>query len=62
MCSQEGLYFNISRAKLMKIIAVPVQSEKENISVNGQDVENVKNFIYLGAVITEDYDYCNEIK
>ena len=60
--SQTGLYLNTSRAKVMEIIRVPVQSEKENINVNGQDVENVMNFIYLGEMITGNYDDCKEIK
>ena len=60
--SQAGLYLNTSKTKVMKIIRVPVQSEQDNISVNGQDIENVKNFICLGALITENHDDSKEIK
>ena len=60
--SQAGLNLNTSRTNVMKIIRVPVQSEQDNISVNGPDIENVKNFVYLGAMITENYDNSKEIK
>ena len=39
-----------------------MQSEQDNISVNGQDIENMKNFVCLGAMITENYDDSKEIK
>ena len=45
--SQAGLYLNTSKTKVMKIIRVPVQNEQSNISVNGQDIENVKTLIIL---------------
>ena len=60
--SQAGLNPNTSRTNVMKIIRVPVQSEQDNISVNGPDIENLKNFVYLGAMITENYDNSKEIK
>ena len=60
--SQAGLYLNTSTTKVMKIIRVPVQSEQDNVSVNGQDIENVKNFVYLEPMITENYDDSKEIK
>ena len=59
---QAGLYLNTSKTKVTKIIRVPVQNEQNNISVNGQDIENVKDFVYLGAMITENYDDSKEIK
>ena len=46
----------------MKTIRVPVRNEQDSILVNGQDIENVKNFVYLGAMITENYDDSKEIK
>ena len=46
----------------MKIIRDPVRNELDNIIVNGQDIENMKNFVYLGAMITENYDDSKEIK
>ena len=60
--SEVGLYLNTSKTKAMKIIRVPVQSEQDNISVNEQNVESMKSFVYLGAVITESYDDSKEIK
>ena len=60
--SQAGLYLNTSKTKVMKTIRVPVRNEQDNILVNGQDIENVKNFVYLGAMITENYDDSKEIK
>ena len=60
--SQAGLYFNTRKPKIMKTIKVPMRNEQDNILVNGQDIENVKNFVYLGAMITENYDDSKEIK
>jgi len=60
--SQAGLYLNTSKTKVMKTIRVPVRNEQDNILVSGQDRENVKNFVYLGAMITENYDDSKEIK
>ena len=39
-----------------------MRNEQDNILVNGQDIENVKNFVYLGAMITENHDDSKEIK
>ena len=39
-----------------------MQNEQDNILVKGQDIENVKNFVYLGAAIAENYDDSKEIK
>ena len=44
------------------IIRVPVQSEQDNISVNGQNVESMKNFVYFGVMITEHYDASRKSK
>ena len=60
--SKSDLYLNTSKTKVMKIIRVPVQSGQDNISVNRQDIEYVKNFVYLGAMLTENYDDSKEIK
>ena len=60
--SQAGLYFNTRKTKVLKTIRVPMRNEQDNILVNGQDIENVKNFVYLGAMITENYDDSKEIK
>ena len=34
----------------------------EHVTINGMIVENVKEFIYLGAVLTNTYDDSPEIK
>ena len=60
--SQASLYRSTSKTKVMKIIRVPVESEQNNISVNGQDIESLEHFVYLGAMITENYDDSKEIK
>ena len=39
-----------------------MRSEQDNIIVNGQDIENVKHFVYLVAMITENYDDSIETK
>ena len=46
--SQAGIYFNTIKTKVMKTIRVPVRNDQDNIRVSGQDIENVKNFVYLG--------------
>ena len=60
--SQTGVYLNTSKTKGMETIRVPVRNEQDNMLVNGQDIENMKNFVYLGAMITENYDDSKEIK
>ena len=39
-----------------------MRNEQDNILVNGQDIEKVRNFVSLGAMITENYDDSKEIK
>ena len=60
--SRAGLYLNTSKTKVMKIIKVHVRNEQSNILVDSQDIKNVKNYVYLGAMITENYDNSKEIK
>ena len=60
--SQAGLYLNTIKTKVMKTIRVPVRNEQDCILVNRQDIENEKNFVYLGAMITENYDDSKEIR
>ena len=45
--SQAGLYLNTSRAKVTKIIGVPVQNDKDNISVTWEDIETWKTLFIL---------------
>ena len=50
--SEAGLYFNMSKTKVIKIIRSPVVNEQDHVITNGQEIENKKNFVYL-----EDYIY-----
>ena len=51
-----GLKLNIQRAKIMA--SGPITSWQ----IDGETVETVSNFIFLGAKITADGDCSNEIK
>ena len=50
-----GLFLNNKKTKVMKIL-------RNYVSINGEPVENVQKFIYLGATFTNDYDDSVEIK
>ena len=51
-----GLKFNIQKMKIMA--SDPITSRQ----IDGEEVETVTNFIFLGSKITMDDDYSNEIK
>ena len=57
-----GLFLNAKKTKTMKIQRQPAMNDDEHININGVAVENVKEFTYLGAVITNTYDDSPEIK
>ena len=57
-----GLFLNAKKTKTMKIQRQPAMDDDEHININGVAVENVKEFTYLGAVITNTYDDSPEIK
>ncbi|XP_063591867.1 uncharacterized protein LOC134768956 [Penaeus indicus] len=58
---QAGLQLNASKTKVLKIINNHGDN-KDNIKVNGNNIENLDNFIYLGAMFTNNYNGSNEIK
>ena len=53
-----GLKVNHSKTKIMRINA----KKNDHITVNGQTLENVSEFAYLGSVLTEDKDIEKEVK
>ena len=57
-----GLFLNTKKAKTVKIQRQRATNDDEHITVNGVAVENVKEFIYLGAVFANTYDDPPEIK
>ena len=57
-----GLFLNAKKTKVMKILRNPADEVDDHIFINGEPVENVQKFIYLGATFTNDYDDSDEIK
>ena len=51
-----GLKLNIQKTKIMA--SGPITS----LQIDGETVETVSNFIFLGSKITVDGDYSHEIK
>ena len=51
-----GLKLNIQKTKIMA--SGPITSWQ----IDGETMETVKDFIFLGSKITEDSDYSHEIK
>ena len=51
-----GLKLNIQKTKIMA--SDPITS----LEIDGETVETVSDFIFLETKITEDDDYCHEIK
>ena len=51
-----GLKVNIQKAKIMT--SGPITS----MQINGETIETVRDFIFLGSKITTDGDCCHEIK
>ena len=61
--SQFGLSLDPSKPKVMKICRKPNNDEELNfITVNNKRIESVKEFIYLGSLITNNCDDTKEIK
>ena len=48
---------NTKKTKVMKISRIEVSTVK--ITINGEDIEQVNKFCYLGSVITQDVPYGN---
>ena len=51
-----GLKLNIQKTKIM------ASSPTTSWQIDGETVETVRNFIFLGSKITADCDYSHEIK
>ena len=57
---QFGLKLNASKTKVMKISKNKLNGEAEHIILlNNERIENVDEFVYLGALITNNYDDTN---
>ena len=55
-CEKVGLKLNVQKTKIMA--SGPITSWQ----IDGETMEIVTNFIFLGSKITEDGDYSHEIK
>ena len=55
-CGKVGLKLNIQKTKIMA--SSPITSWE----IDGETVETVSDFIFLGSKITADGDYSHEIK
>ena len=54
-----GLFLNIEKTKVMKIQSIPTEN---GITIDGDNVENVDKFTYLGATLTNTVEDSTEIK
>ena len=61
---QFGLALNSSKTKVMKIVKNnQTAKDADHITVsNNEIIENVKEFVYLGTLITNNYDDTKEIR
>ena len=53
---KDGLKLNIQKSKIM--VSVPMTSQQ----IDGETVETIGDFIFLGSKITADGDYSHELK
>ena len=60
--NKSGLHLNPRKTKVMKIISDKECYTGQNLVIDGEDVETVSNFCYLGAIFTDSYDDTKEIK
>ena len=51
---------NTKKTKIMRMSTVEGRTMK--ITVNGQNLEKVKQFYYLGSLVTEDCRSCHDIR
>ena len=51
-----GLELNIEKTKIMASISIT------SWEIDGETVETVADFVFLGSKITSDGDFCHEIK
>ena len=56
---QAGLKLNSQKTKVMKVTGDQETIEMRDLVINGENIETVENFIYLGANIKND---CNDSK
>ena len=57
-----GLFLNVKKTKVKKVLRHATEGEEDqNIWINGEKIENEKQFAYLGAVLTHKYDDTPEI-
>ena len=59
--TQAGLHLNTSKTKVMKIMTNRA-TDDNCIQVNGENIENVVNIVYLGSMFTNNHDDSKEIK
>ena len=58
-----SLFLNAKKTKAMKVLRQAAEGEEDqNIWINGEKNENVKQFTYLGAVLTSSYDDTPKVK
>ena len=57
IASQVGLLINITKTKILETLTSP-----NTITLNGNDIEKVKNFTYLGSYISNDGNITKEVK
>ena len=58
---QFGMKINVKKTKAMVVSRKP-NSPKINIAIDGEQIEQVTSYMYLGSLITEDGRSENEIK
>ena len=58
----KGLFLNAKKTKVMKVQRNPTMANNGYIIVDNEPVENVNEFIYLGALLTNNYDNTKEIR
>ena len=61
VAKQFGMKINIKKTKAMVVSTTP-NSPKINIAIDGQHIEQVTSYMYLGSLITEDGRCEKEIK
>ena len=57
IASQVGLLINSTKTKILKTLTSP-----NAITLNGNDIEKVNNFTYLGSYISYDENITKEVK
>ena len=57
IASQVGLLINNTKTKILETLTAP-----NTITLNGNDIEKVNNFPYLGSYISNDGNITKEVK